>query len=407
MVKENYADKDVENIRESIIKEGYKTLKSLPPNWLYKQMKAKTYFIDPIGNSFDSKEKVIKILKSSKNFDLNKFVDSLKKNIGPKLRNGWISDQTLPEGWMTKEHNFGKVKYKKLLSPNNSIFKSRRTALKFMIENHYPADQIEEMRDSLKHDNWLADPVLPEKWLYKKHKFGYFYINQNGLFLKHTSYAVASLEKNDDLSLLNNFLKSKRIAKNQCPKPNVPKKVIKKKFPKEKINITRRSLINDGWTSDKCLPDKWLYKVYVYKQNKIMRFKNEEGTRLKNRKQAIKYLRQKERFEDIERVRKFFLKKKSDMCTKKEVKTEKWIDLEGECLKGWKLMIYASGSKHYRTPTGEVLRNKPQIMKFLKNKSVAEETVSSIMNGISKIDYKRQKDKVSAKAQTQEVDLES
>ena len=44
---------------------------------------------------------------------------------------------------------------------------------------------------------------------------------------------------------------------------------------------------------------------------------------------------------------------------------------------------------------------------FLKNKSVAEETVSAIMNGISKISYKRQKDKVSAKAQTQEVDLES
>ena len=138
-----------------------------------------------------------------------------------------------------------------------------------------------------------------------------------------------------------------------------------------------------------------------------MCFKNEEGTRLKNRKQAIKYLRQKKRYEDIEKVRKFFLKKKSDMCTKKEIKTEKWIDLEGECLKGWKLMIYASGSKHYSTPTGEVLRNKPQIMKFLKNKSVAEETVSAIMNGISKIDYKRQKDKISAKAQTQEVDLES
>ena len=95
------------------------------------------------------------------------------------------------------------------------------------------------------------------------------------------------------------------------------------------------------------------------------------------------------------------------MCQKKEIKTEEWIDFEEDCLKGWKLMISASGSKHYRTPSGEVLRNKPQIITFLRTKNFSEETVSAIMKGISNIDFKRKRDRFSVRGQKQRVILHS
>ena len=404
MVKENYPNKDVERIRESIKTDGFNTLKSLPPNWLYKQTKSKPYFIDPIGNVFDSMENVTKILKSSLNFDLNEFINSVEKTSSTETQSRWIrNDPTVPKGWMTREYRIGKVKTKKLFSPNDQIFQSRRMALKFMVENQYPVDQIEEMRENLKHDNWHPDTSLPEKWLYQKNKSGgYSYINQNGLYFKNKIDILASLEKNADLSFLNNFLRKKKKG--------------------EEINVIRSSLIADGWNPDESLPDKWLYKK-IGKTN----FINEDGLRLRQRLEAIKYLRQKGRYEDILKVNKFILrsrknsvwkkkrkikvpslkqedeickqreikvpslKKEDEICKQKEIKTEEWIDLEGECLKGWKLMIYASGSKHYKTPSGEVLRNKPHIMTFLKNKNVDEETVSAIMEGISKIAYKRKR----------------
>ena len=151
MVKENYPDRDVENIRNSLKTDGYKTLESLPPNWLYKQMKSKAYFIDPKGNVFDSIEIVTKTLKSSMNFDLNQFIDSVDKTSSKENQNKWIrDDKSVPKGWMTKEYRIGKIKFKKLFSPNDQIFQSRRMALKFMIENQYPVDQIEEMRENLK-----------------------------------------------------------------------------------------------------------------------------------------------------------------------------------------------------------------------------------------------------------------
>ena len=338
MVKENYPDRDIENIRESLKTDGYITLESLPPNWLYKQMKAKAYFIDPIGNVFDSIEIVTKKLKSSLNFDLNQFIESVSKTSSTETQNKWIKDdKSVPKGWMTKEYTIGKIKFKKLFSPNDQIFQSRRMALKFMIENQYPVDQIEEMRRHLKHDNWHPDPALPEKWLYQKNKRGgYCFINQNGHYFKNKSDIVASLDKNVDLSFIDNFLKSKKgigIANNRCST------------------------------------------------------------------QVIKYLRQKGRYDDVEKVNEFILRNGRNAVLKKrkEIKTEKWMDLKEECLKGWKLMIYASGSKHYKTPSGEVLRNKPQILTFLKTKNVAEETVCAMMEGISKIAYKRKRDSFRSK----------
>ena len=65
MVKVNYPDEDVEKFRDSIRSDGYKTLESLPNNWLFKKIFMRLFFIDPNGNGFDSKEKVIFNLQSS------------------------------------------------------------------------------------------------------------------------------------------------------------------------------------------------------------------------------------------------------------------------------------------------------------------------------------------------------
>ena len=435
LVENNYPKEQILALKDTLKYEGWSSDPKLPQDWLYKSRLTKLNFIDESGHFFQSKEAACKVLAQKNHLEdlalLVQFRSESFKTNHQRLQNledsSWTKDDpTVPSGWKIKKKAIGKQNIVKVMSPDGLKFPSRRMALKFMIEKLYPVDQIEEIRDSLKHENWLQDSSLPEKWLYKKNRNGgYCYINHNGHFLK--SKSDVELVENGGLSTIAKFLESKVKIKKHSTKPNSLRNMIKNRFPEEEIDIMRSSLITDGWSSDKSLPEKWLYKKQTRNRKERTCFINEEGSRLKNRIQATKYLRQKGRHEDVKKVNKFIFrnrenrvyikekrklkepstKQEDQMGQKREIKTEEWIDYEEECLKGWKLMISASGSKHYRTPSGEVLRNKPQISIFLKNNNFSEETVASMMKGISNIDYKRKRDKFSVRGQKQRVILHS
>ena len=72
------------------------------------------------------------------------------------------------------------------------MFQGRRAALKYMIDQKYSYEKIEEMRSYLKHDGWLTDTKLPEKWFYKKSNSSnrsVYFVSANGEYLKSKEMA--------------------------------------------------------------------------------------------------------------------------------------------------------------------------------------------------------------------------
>ena len=60
-----------------------------------------------------------------------------------------------------------------------------------MIDQKYSYEKIEEMRSYLKHDGWLTDTKLPEKWFYKKSNSNrsVYFVSANGEYLKSKEMA--------------------------------------------------------------------------------------------------------------------------------------------------------------------------------------------------------------------------
>ena len=324
--------------------EGWSMDQGMPKDWLYKKRKSGNQYngcqyINESGHYFKNKEAALKLLVEKNLVEEQRIIENFipeSVQSDNKLNNlkdlsYTKSDPTVPSGWCTKKCSMGKQVLVRVMSPEGIIFNGRRMALKFMIENQYPLDQIEEMRGTLKHDNWVSDSALPDKWLCKKKKSGgYCFINQNGILLENKSKVLASVGKNDDLSFLEKFTKSVGDVKNHCPK-NIQKKMIRKKRNRKKSSFNSQRTIQ---------------RSSVKQEDKLL-----------------------------------------ELCPKKEVKKEEWTEFEDECLSGWKFMISASGSKHFRAPSGEVLRNRPQIEIFLKTKNVGEQVISDMIKGISEIGH--------------------
>ena len=69
------------------------------------------------------------------------------------------NEKTVPEGWRYKK------KSRKVISPAGVVFRSRRGALKAMVNcDDYSMEEIEEMRSMLSHENWRESEDLPRCW---------------------------------------------------------------------------------------------------------------------------------------------------------------------------------------------------------------------------------------------------
>ena len=67
---------------------------------------------------------------------------------------------TVPRGWRYKR------KSRKLISPTGEVFRSRRGALKAMVNSdNYSVEVIEEMRSMLRHEGWRGSDNLPRCWM--------------------------------------------------------------------------------------------------------------------------------------------------------------------------------------------------------------------------------------------------
>ena len=176
MIKKKYPLSEIEEMRECLKLDGWRRSSLLPQHWLYSERDGSKTYIDAEGIYYKS---YLDILRNTED-DLIKSV--LKTflasqvsvyNGGKEVDSSWQSGPTVPDGWMIKEVRGQNLKNSfHVLSPEKQHFTGRRIALRFMIKQRYPADQIQAMRDCLKYDGWLQSPHLPLNWLYKAEKNG-------------------------------------------------------------------------------------------------------------------------------------------------------------------------------------------------------------------------------------------
>ena len=188
MIKNNFPSDEIMKIRSLLLSDGWKEINCLPSQWMFKldrkqRGQGNCLFIDQEGNLYKSKEKVKRHFQRRQNFNaLSRFNEFLKnKPKGSYYKgtrdqetiDGWlVNDPSVPPGWRIRNKMiWGTLKATQLLSPNDKYFEGRRTALKFMVEDKYPDEEITAMRNSLLSQcGWLKDPQLPTNWLYKFHK---------------------------------------------------------------------------------------------------------------------------------------------------------------------------------------------------------------------------------------------
>ena len=187
------------------------------------------------------------------------------------LDNWTSNDPTVPVGWRIRKFNFGTSIQVRLLSPEGKMFQGRRAALKYMIDQKYPKENIEEIRDSLKYDGWLSDLKLPEKWLYKKaskEHASYTFVSAKGYYYQSREFVKASKDVlEEDKVKIENFRKAAKGVY-QCKTQNL-----------------------DIWTSnDASVPKGWrMRKLSLGKVGQV-RLLSPDGKMFQARRAALKYM---------------------------------------------------------------------------------------------------------------------
>ena len=121
---------------------------------------------------------------------------SLVENLETKIKvEPMPKDTTVPAGWRYKR------KSKKIVSPNGEVFRSRRGALKAMVNSeNYSMEEIEEMRYMLRHERWRESDDLPRCWMIRdgRRKHGSEFLGPGGEFfvsLKKVSQFICNYEE--------------------------------------------------------------------------------------------------------------------------------------------------------------------------------------------------------------------
>ena len=437
LVKNNYPEEQVQEMRHSLAHEGWSVADGLPYNWLFRRDKKRNIyeFVSPDASFYKSSTAAIRYLEES-NFTadkeiLEKFCQQLQRNERIEDDSWTKDDSIVPSGWKTKEYKIGNVSLHKFISPDGHIFTSRTSALKFMFDHNesFCDNDVNNMRVLLqKHEKWYSDPQLPTDWLYKKSKTGMSFISDRAEFLKSREAALRHLEEKNKLQegiLLRGFISSvqrnDRIEDNnwnlndQTVPPGWKTKHKQNgrrgsvlvlispdgelcmgrktalKYMIENKNIysgsevdEMRSLIqvHDGWLADKDLPCHWLYKE---ERNARLSFLDSFGNHYRSKELLFATLSK-----DILGSLRNFLDKKGVSCLGQDA----WISNDPSLPPGWKIRKLEQeapvkdkvkallSSDKISSPDGHIFAGKAHAYRHMIKKNYPGEDLAIMRNGL-------------------------
>ena len=369
---------EVEFMRSQLFLEKWEDDPLLPDGWKVRSRETSKNikeFLSKEVTMFKSYRKALEYMKSYlTEKDVDKFEKFAQENT--KLSRNtiyeFVEDASLPKGWKIR-HSEQKVF---IISPTNEQFTVRRLALKFMMDNNYPEDEIEFMRKHLREDKWEDHPLLPFGWKVKSQEVKSnckHFLTRDCIYFKSYKSAIEHVKSSNsfsqsDLTNLEEFAveqsrKSRganynwqndeslphgwKIRQHPGPKEkkfylapngdsfpakrNVLKFMVDNEMKDKDIEKIREGLIEEGWHSHKLLPNDWKVKSANSEKNS-KKFLTKNVTMIHGFKQASQYIKNHLTSTDLERFEEYSAEESNT------TRSEHYVWLEDEYLpSGWKM----------------------------------------------------------------------
>lgn len=168
MIERGYSEEDKDRMIEAMKSDGWERNEYLPPGWI---IKVKTReIITSEGELLKSFKGALDLMDRSElysDYDALKF-GQLVEELGGERRqeqNDWDQNANLPRGWRLRKTGAGKTFF---LSPDGKQFNGDRITLQHIIENGYPDEDVETMREAMTENGWQRTEHLPADWLYRE-----------------------------------------------------------------------------------------------------------------------------------------------------------------------------------------------------------------------------------------------
>jgi len=416
MIKSQASPEQIEQIRMSLTHEGWIKME-IPIGWMFRTVNSYGYhFLTADGTLLESKGQAYEyMMKAGIMTGENKnSIESLKglgkikdqtpanKDYTRRVRepqritpdSSWVlGDPTVPDGWRVKDSvQHGKNK-KVLLSPQGLSFGNRRQAISYMTKQNFPQEKIDEIRQTMVHDGWKEDPLLPLYWRYKA-KRPFLYCTEDGeLLLSHIN-AIRKLQSSDKyapdmLPELQKFVdRHGGTRKQYSPRKGGSEKAsagpgiesISRIFASAS---NREDLMNTlysmGWKKNEYLPADWLCRDKK-EGNQHIDVLSIEGKRFTSYKHAVAFMGSSENYDekDIQRFYSFPDGKtrvqrmgesrlNSSLDKDGNFSANDWVENDPSVPVGWKskLWIGSSSKKCLMDPTGRMFKSRLAAFRYL------------------------------------------
>merc|ERR1719369_2770702 len=172
---------DIDAMKLGLLSEGWEVDPLLPEDWFvkpdkHKEEEATFNYLAPDFTFLRSTRAAQTYLKNNGQYTqedvdrLNALVDVGRKRIRLEKYGYNKTDSTVPQGWKLKlsQCSAGVQQKVQILAPDGSSFLCRRSALQHMVREGFSDEEIEEMRNCLKHEGWEEDNLLPRGWRVRK-----------------------------------------------------------------------------------------------------------------------------------------------------------------------------------------------------------------------------------------------
>ena len=268
------------------VREGWQEHPLLPEGWRFRGSEKKSsskQFLSYEVTIFKSYRKAQEYISSyMSEEDLARFAAYAEgeSKVNRNSSYEWLEEPSLPKGWRSRLSEAKKY----YLAPTNEQFPVRRLALKFMVEQNYPEQDLEKTRSSLGEEGWKESALLPEGWRFrpKENKYGAKdFLTKEGMYFK-------------------SFKSTKEYATASCSPAEVTKL---DEFAREESRKIRLREVSYKWEEDESLPQGWKLRHIKGPKGNIF-YLAPNGDSFPTRQSALRFLIQNEMKQaDIEKMR--------------------------------------------------------------------------------------------------------
>ena len=431
MIKYEGDKEELEEMRTLLAHEGWELSRFLPEGWLHKTGSATgghNQLLTMEGNMIESYKLALDYMKSLPYYsssDLEGITSLMEDNAAVRrLSNmeGWSTSPTVPGRWRVK--NSGQTKKEFFLGPDGRSFPCRKAALQHMIGEHFPSQEIEEMRQCLKHEGWEGHKNLPEGWKMRskgRHKISESgtFLSPEGVELKSSVKALEHMKSNsyseEDIKglkmLLGEFSVKGRMANYEweeddtvphgwksrvsgqkifflspdgqgfpCRK-NAYIHMIAEKYSQEEVEDMRKLLRHENYEIHSNLPMGWRIKYSFSKVNQTnMSILSSEGHEFKSFLKAHEYLQSNGRYDksNVEDLKMLC----DEKATERRQGDSSWEE-DPSVPRGWKMRVMVEGKaksekEFFLAPDGRQFPGRRVALKTMVDEGFAEDVIAEM-----------------------------